>query len=238
MNTTNNKYISIDVITSRILKHPLLKDLNYEDIISYTVDVLRLVNMPRSYVEKSCYLNIVDYKAKLPNDNLNIKTVDYIQGGYPNPMTIATDSLHNHMDKLTNKARNTSVLTYTIDYEMIKTNQESGVLFITYNTLQCDKDGLPMIPDNVALIKAIENYIKVQVFSVLVDLQKINRESLNRAEQEYCWYIGKAQTSYQGFLNEDDMESFLNDFKRLFIQNNTHGQRHMYNVNKELRYKN
>lgn len=239
MNNRNFQYVSMDVIANRILKHPLLKDLNYEDIISHAVDVLRLVNVPATYEEKSSYHDIIEYKAKLPDDNLNLKTVDFVHpSGNTTPMVIATDTLHNHHSKL-NKNRNLyqTVLTYSINGGMIHTNKETGRIFITYDQLKCGEDGFPMIPDSIPLIKAIENYIKIQAFGVMVDLNKIPGSSLQRAEQEYSWYIGKAQAEFQGFVNDDDTESFLRDFKKLFIETTNHKERNMYNVNREQRYR-
>lgn len=240
MNTRNFQYISMDVIANRILKHPLLSSINYEDIISHAVDVLRLLRMPASYEEKGSYHDLIEYKAKLPDDNLNIKTVDYVShSGQTTPMVIATDALHNHNSKLTSgRISGQTVLTYSINGGMIQTNQENGRIFITYDQLKCGENGVPMIPDSVPLIKAIENYIKVQVFTVLVDLNKLPGQSLQRVEQEYSWYIGKAQTEFQGFINDDDTESFLRDFKRLVIENTNHKERNMYNVNREAKLRN
>jgi len=237
MNNLNYKFLSTNVIASRILKHPLLKDMNYEDIISHIVDVLRLVNVPRTYIEKSCYKNIVDFKAALPSDALNIKSIDYSQNGDLIAMPMATDGRHTQLDKTKYKTYSGKI-SYTLNGNIVHTNCEDGILFIIYDALMCDGEGYPMIPDNIPLIKAIENYIKVQVFTVLVDLGKLNQNSLQRAEQEYSWYIGKAQTQFQGFQNVDDLDRFLSDFKRLFPLNNTHHNRNRYNVNKELRYKN
>lgn len=237
MNKNNFKYISMDVIASRITKHPLLKDINYEDIIAYTVDVLRLVNVPRSYEEKAEYLPVIEFKAQLPTNCLNIKSVDYIINERPYAMKMATDTIHNHISKLANPRGNESAYTYSLNANIINLNQEEGTIFVVFDTLKCGEDGYPMIPDNVPLRLAIENYIKKNIFSVYEDLGKINGRAVEKAEQEYSWYIGKAQSDFQGFVNDDDMESFLVDFKRLFIQNNTHNNRHQYNVLREKRYK-
>jgi len=237
MNKNNYNFISMDVVASRITKHPLLKDINYEDIIAYTVDVLRLINMPRSYEEDSFYAEVIERKAKLPSDNLNVKTVDYIVNGQAYPMVIATDSLHNQIHKLKEKRRNESAYTYSLNAGLIHCNQEDGVVFVTYDKLKCGEDGYPMIPDSVNVRLAIENYIKKEIFGVFFDLGKIPERSVQKAETDYDWYIGKAQTEFQGFINDDDMESFLRDFKRLFIQNSTHKDRHMHNMLREKRYK-
>lgn len=237
MNNRNFKYVSMDTIANKVMKHPLLKDINYEDIIAHTVEVLRLVKVPGVYEEESCFREIMEFKAKLPSDNLNLKTVDYVRGTQHVPMVIATDSLQKHLHKLAPSRNNHSAYTYTVNGGMIHTNKESGTLFITYEQLKCDDNGVPMIPDSMALSKAIENYIKQEVFAVMVDLGKIGPGSLARAEREYAWYIGKAQTEYQGFQNEDDTESFLRDFKKLFIESTNHKERHMYNVNREVKMK-
>ena len=237
MDNLNYKYISTDVIASRILKHPLLKDMNYEDIISHIVDVLRLVQVPASYVEESCYINIVDNKAQIPNNALNVKSVDYSNSGRLIAMSMATDQRNTQLHN-TKYQDYSGKMTYTLNNNKIHCNFKEGVLFVIFDTLKCDGEGFPMIPDNIPLIKAIENYIKVQVFTVLVDLGKLNQNSLQRAEQEYGWYIGKAQTQFQGFKNVDDLDRFLSDFKRLFPLANTHSSRDRYNINKELRYKN
>lgn len=243
MNKNNYRFISIDIVANRIKKHPLLKDMNFEDIIAYTVDVLRLVSVPRSYEEKGEYLTLSEFKAKLPTNCLNVKSVDYVKGSNMIPMVIATDTLNKHISKVQSKSAarkpvNSLNYTYTLNANKIYTNQDEGQVFVVYDTLKCGEDGYPMIPDSVPLRLAIENWIKFNVFSVFEDLGKISGRAVERADQQYSWYIGKAQTEFQGFINDDDMESFLRDFKRLFIQNKTHGDRGLYNSLREQRYKN
>lgn len=129
MNNLNYNYLSSDVIASRILKHPLMKDMNYEDIISHIVDVLRLVNVPRAYEENSCYRNIVDFKAALPSDRLNIKSVDLIISGYPTPMVLATDTKSTQIDKIKYPVFS-GRYTYTPNADRLHTNCETGMVFV------------------------------------------------------------------------------------------------------------
>lgn len=241
MNKNNFKFVSMDIVASRVTRHPLLKDMNYEDIIAYTLDVLKLAAVPRSYEEKGEYIDVEEYRARLPLNCLNVKTVDFIDGDdMLIPMVMATDSLHNHIHKMPSdnaKKRNECVYTYTLNGDRIYINQEEGRLFVTYDTIKCGDDGFPMIPDSTALRLAIENWIKFNVFSVYEDLGKISGRAVEKAEQQYSWYIGKAQAEFQGFINDDDMESFLRDFKRLFIINKDHHTRGMYKVLREQRYR-
>lgn len=238
MNNANYKYVSINTIAARVTKHPLLKDLNLEDIIDHTVDVLRLVNIPKTYVEKSCYKNVIDYKAAIPTESLKIVSVDHVSNNsHLTPMVQSTDTHQAVLEKLPTVI-GSGALTYKQASDRIHTNFKDGLVFIVYESLECDKDGIPKIPDNISLMKAIENYIKVQVFSPMVDMQKLNQNALHRAEQEYSWYIGKAQTDFQGFDNDDSKETYLSDFKRMFDNVRTHKDRHRYNSNRELRIKN
>lgn len=238
MNNNTTGYISIDVIANKIYKNPLLKDINFEDIIDYTLSVIRIAKVPGIYQEESCFKEVDNYMVSIPKSALNIKTIDYCYGKNLIPMIISSDSLSNHNQKLDNRnddfAHNGySTKTYNINNNIIKTSFPKGTIFITFDTIKIDENDIPMIPNSEALLRAIEAYIKVQVYSVLVDLQKVSERALNRAEQDYLWYIGKTQTEYQGFKNEDDMESFLNGWKRQFLSSNDHSTRYSQESRKE-----
>lgn len=227
MNSKNNNYISLDVIANKIYKNPILKDLNYEDIIDYAVSVLRILNVPGIYVEESCYKDIVDHKVALPKYALNLKTADMCIGGNLIPMVMSTDSLIKHVSKTKdNKDYITNNYTYSINNNILITSENCGRVFITFDTLKLDKDEIPMLIDSEALLRAVEAYIKVQVYTVMVDLGKLPEKALNRAEQEYYFNVGKVQSQQQGFTNEDEMESFLNANTRMFPTKNNHSNRY------------
>jgi len=191
-------YISIDVIANKIFKNPLLKDVNFEDIIDHTLSVIKIAKVPGIYHEESCFKDIDNHMTTLPKNALNIRTVDYCYGKNLIPMVMSTDSLSNHIQKINsnnninNLHNGYSQKTYSINNNIIKTSFPNGTIFITFDTIRVDENDIPMIPDSEALLRAIEAYIKVQVYSVLADLQKVSERALNRAEQDYLWYIGKA----------------------------------------------
>lgn len=230
MNHNTTGFISIDVIANKIFKNPLLKDVNFEDIIDHTLSVIKIAKVPGIYHEESCFKDVDNHMISIPKNALNIKTVDYCYGKNLIPMTMSSDSLSNHIQKLPNRSDNLhngySQKTYSINNNIIKTSFPKGTIFITFDTIRVDENDIPMIPNSEALLRAIEAYIKVQVYSVLADLQKVSERALNRAEQDYLWYIGKAQSEYQGFKNEDDMESFINGWKRQFLSQKDHSNRY------------
>lgn len=228
MNNKNFNYVSLDVIANKIYKNPLLKDVNYEDIIDFALSVIKIAKVPGVYVEESCYKDVVDYKAAIPKNALNIKTVDYCSGDSLTSMVKSSDSLSKQVDKIRTGRYNDQFTkqTYNINNQIIKTSFCDGKIFITFDTIKVDDDNIPMIPDSEALLRAVEAYIKMQVYTILVDLGKLSERALNRVEQEYYFNIGKVQTEFQGFNNEDDMESFINGFKRTFISDDSHDTRY------------
>lgn len=65
-----NKYISIKVILDRLLRHPLMQELQFETAVDYAVDFMRIVGcnkMFEEYVEK---VQIVNYRADLSRFNI------------------------------------------------------------------------------------------------------------------------------------------------------------------------
>jgi len=224
MNRSHN-YVSIDVIANKIYKNPLLKDINFEDIIDYTLSVIKILRVPGVYKEESCYKEIENHMVALPKIALNIKTVDLCIGNRLIPIRESTYSLSNHTDKI-NQNYNHHNNTYSINNQILKTSCKQGKIFITFDTIKVDNDNIPMIPDSEALLRAVEAYIKIQVYTVLVDLNKLSERALNRAEQEYYFNVGKAQSEFQGFNNEDSIDSFLNGWKRTFNSEDEHRNRH------------
>jgi hypothetical protein len=110
---------------------------------------------------------------------------------------------------------------------------KEGRVLLVYDVINCDEDGIPLVINSEALIKAITSYIKTQVFEVLVDLGKLPESSLMRAEREYCWYIGQAQTEFAGLGSVDEMESFINQHISLFDVKSLHTDRYESASDKE-----
>jgi len=107
MNSKSVTYVSLDLIANKVLRHPLMKSLNYEDIIDHAVAVLKLVKVPGIYKEHPHFSVIDNHLVHIPKEALNLKKVEYI---YPDgsmiPMIASTNSLGNQPGIL--DARNVS----------------------------------------------------------------------------------------------------------------------------------
>ena len=272
MNSKSVTYVSMDLIANKILRHPLMKSFNYEDIIDHAVSVLKLVKVPGIYKEHPHFAVIENHLAQIPSEALNLKKVEFVhEGGGQTPMVKSTNSLGKQMGLLdtrtayaksaqasmdysqeiytdpsvrhVNKETHSCVtrtessentFKYQVNNQHIVSSIKEGKLMMVYDRINADDDGIPLIPNSEALIKAITNYIKVQAFEVLVDLGKISERSLTRAEQEYSWYIGAAQTEFQGIDSDDDMEAFLNNHVGLFNVSSLHSDRYESSSDKEV----
>lgn len=72
-----NNYVSIKLILDRILRHPLMQDLSLETAIDYTVDFIRIVGMPKMFMEKEGKVEIDNYRGLLPDDVHQIISVHH-----------------------------------------------------------------------------------------------------------------------------------------------------------------
>lgn len=258
MNSKSVNFVSLDMIANKMLKHPLMKSLNYEDIIDHTISVLRLIKCDGFFKEEPKVLELYHHRAGIPKKALNLKTVSYIQGSGAIPMVKSSNVMANIPGMMRSSPQNTTLqnvyepfsqeilntpgvagsskiinereykvssdsMKYSLNGNVIVCGPSEGRIVITYDTIMTDEDGIPMIPNSEALIKAISNYIKVQVFEVLVDLGRLQVSTLNRAETEYSWYIGQAQTEMQGIGSVGEMEAFINNHTKLFNVGSLHG---------------
>jgi hypothetical protein len=271
MNSKAVTFVSLDLIANKILKHPLMKSVNYEDIIDYALTVIKLCKSPGAVKEETCFRRIENHLVQIPKQSLSINAVEYVdERGNQTPMRMSSNTLGKQFNKLDTKiaygksiqssfdysdgiyndpgvdlvVKETDVFKvstqeicstfkYQVNNNHVVCSMESGKVMLVFNVINTDEDGIPLIVNSEALIKAIENYIKTQVFEVLVDLGKLSEGSLARAEREYCWYIGQAQTEFAGLSNVDEMESFINEHVSLFNVSSLHSDRYESSSDKE-----
>lgn len=141
------------------------------------------------------------------------------------PMTYGTDNFHSiyhatNSPDLKYKAE----YTYTLNNNYIQTNFEEGNVMMAYKAINTDTDGMPLIPDNSSVQMAIEFYIKWKFLEDSGSDEPFVERTMNKAEQQYCWYVGQAGTSMES-LSMDEYESFANMMSKLYIVENQHGNR-------------
>lgn len=210
------KYISIKVILDDLLDNPLLQNLTLERVVSYTVDFIRKVGMPKVYENKVTTLDIKDYRAVLPCDFHKIIQVREVGPSEALVLRESTDSFH-----FAKKKGPSYSLTYKIQGRVIYTSFKEGQVELSYESIPVDKDGYPLIPDNSSFKEALELYITKKKYRVLLDTGKIRGDIYTSLCQEYAFAVGQAQNSLI-MPSLDEMESLSNMWNSILPHTHEH----------------
>lgn len=211
---TEIRYVNIREVLSRILRHPLLQDCNLEQAIQYTLDFIGIFGMPDFYEDKEVDVEIEDYRGLLPCDMVEINMVKDKKRGIPlRSMTSVFNPGGRHYHHLKHEPQ------FKTQGRVIFTTFKCGEVHISYKSIHVDDEGLPMVIDNPKFLKALELYIKCQVFSILFDLGKITPQVLQHTEQEYAWAAGQLEGEFKT-LSISETETVTNILNQLIVRNN------------------
>ena len=210
------------------MEHPLLQDVTMERVIKYAADFMQIVGVPKMFDNKTAKLEVTKYKAQLPCDFYSILGVRMSDSHIAFRAT--TDIYHMSDDK--ECPDNYRDLTYKLQGNYIFTSIEEGEIEISYLSIPVDEEGLPMIPDNVKYINALELYIKKRLFTILFDQQKLHQSILQNVQQEYAWAVGQASNDLIK-PSVDEMESISNMWNQAIWSTTDHRNSFRDSGNKE-----
>lgn len=134
----------------------------------------------------------------------------------------ATDTFHEFYNRSDMTAL-TPNNTYKFNGNYVYTSFSTGIMDVAYDGLLLDEDGIPMIPNDVAVEKAIENNIKREYFGIMQDMGKDVVRAYQRANEDYLWAVGQAQ-SHAAFASIDKREAMSNTYRRLIGNDDQHAQ--------------
>lgn len=209
----------------KVTRHPLLKDIPFETVIDYAVDFIRIVGVPPSFIEKTQVIEVTNYRGELPCDfyeMIQVRLAKSCDKGFENykehpVFRYTTDSFH----LSTNKTKYTD-LTYKIQGSCIFTSPlKDGSIEISYMAMPIDDEGYPLIPDNSAYTRALQAFIKREWFTIQFDQGKINQTIMAKADQDYAWAVGQAQTDLIR-PTIDQMQSITNMWNTLIPRHYEH----------------
>ena len=196
-----NKFISINEVLSRLLRNPLLQDVNIEQAVQYTVDFIGIFGLPPFYTVKTETLPIDNYRVLLPDDLVSIDSISH-NGSYLNVVSPGIEDYG-----------------YKTQGRVLYTSFKSGEITVIYKSIPIDNNGFPYLIDNPVVLKALEAYIKKEVFTILFDMGKIQPQILQHAEQQYAWLAGQLQSEFST-PSVAEMEKLKNMWCSLVQRNN------------------
>lgn len=225
--------LTMNDILYRVYANPILRNVRKVDVVDHVKSLTKLLNIPATFVEKSVNLHIKGFRAPLPQDLYKILGVTSLDtpGGTPGVRLKSTaDSRIQH--NRDNPSSYPTNVTYKEVPGLIYMDKEEADIEVIYTAFNVDENGFPLLPDNESLLKAIENYIKVQYFTILVETGHMPDKVLDRAEKQYEWYVGQATNSF-ATPTEDEAETIFDAIVRLIPNRDSFFVNFKYDSNTE-----
>ena len=198
------EYISIRELLSRVLRHRLLQEFTLEQAIQYTIDFIGIFGFPQLYEDKEAEVEICDYRGKLPCDLIEIMMVKECRTNLPlRSMTAVFNPGGKYYNHLRQEPQ------FKTQNRVIITSFPKGKVIIAYKAIPVDDEGLPLLINNPKYLKALELYVKCQMFTDLFDEGRIQPQVLQHTEQEYAWAAGQLSEEFKT-PSVAEMESITN----------------------------
>lgn len=220
-------------ILDRVMRHPMMRDIPFETAVEYAVDFISLMATPALYEEKTAVIEVHDWRGQLPCDFVEMIQVrmagkQHCNRWYkccdkhiPMPLTYRKSIGSFHMSDRKPSAAITGELTYKTQGMVIFTSTKDADVEIAYRAFATDDEGFPLLPDNPVFLRGLENYIKLQWFTILFDEGKISQQVMTNTQQEYAWAAGSAQSEFAR-LDLDDAETLANTFRTMLPRTHEH----------------
>ncbi|TXG85789.1 MAG: hypothetical protein E6R13_01655 [Spirochaetes bacterium] len=114
-------------------------------------------------------------------------------------------------------------VTYKLNNNHIFTSFPTGRVLMSYRAYPVDKEGYPLIPDNIKFKQAVQAYLRFKLDYRLWRKGELLREVFEHSEREYMWYVGAATVA--GLMPSlDKMESWKNQMTSLIPRYSEHGR--------------
>lgn len=212
-------YTDINVIADRIKRHPLLEDIPFETILDNAVEFVKILGIPKAYLEKTDVVEVENYRGVLPCDFYKMIQARTLDGDY---FRESTDSFHMSpaKEREGNRKRLTGI-TYKIQGRYIFTSMPRCLMEVAYWALPIKEDGTVLIPDNGTYPRALEYYIKMKCFETLFDQGKISPQVYANVQQQYGFAVKLASNDLVR-PSLDMMESISNSWNKLLPSKRDH----------------
>ena len=225
------QYTNIRRVLDELHRHPLLSDLTLEQVISYVVSFIGIFGMPKLYQDKEEVLHIDNFRAKLPCNCIQINQIKECKTGVC--LRSITDNFmpREHYDRSAGY-KIPQELSFKTQGQVLYVSFKTGDISISYKSIPVDKDGFPLLIDNPVFLKALEAYIKREVFTILFDMGKISPAVLQNTQQQYAFLAGQLQSEFT-IPSISEMESIKNSWCTLIQRTSSFNDGFKNNGNQE-----
>ena len=198
-------YINIREVLSRILRHPLLKNVTLEQVIQHTTDFIGVFGMPKLFEDREETIHIEDFRGRLPCNCIQINQIKECKTG-----TCLRSMTDNFMPREQHDviigSKLPKELSFKTQGQVLYVSFKTGDVSVSYKSIPIDDEGLPLLIDNSVFLKTLELYIKKEEFEMLFDEGKISPAVLQNTQQRYAWLAGQLQSEFT-IPSQSEMES-------------------------------
>lgn len=229
------QYTSINRVLDELMRHPMMRDLTLEQVVSYTVTFIGLHGLPRMYQDKVEAVEIHQFRGILPCDLIEITQVKDMQtllclramtDNFPHALEPkrkepCIDPMNNMKPKkdwyIPEAHRLAEEPSFKTQGRIIFTSFPEGTIEVAYKAIPVDNDGFPMLIDNPIFLEALKAYIKQEVFTIKFDMGNLQAGVLQNAQTEYCWKSAQLNSEFM-IPSQSEMESIARAFNTMIPQ--------------------
>ena len=229
------KYVDVAYVIERVYRdYGFDLEIKFDEVIEWVWDVISLIGAPQPLVDKvtdgsngPAPITIENYRGDLPSDLHSV----FLARDYESklPMVCKSSSFLRDMDQMFQRE---SQYSYTLNNNYIFTSFEEGQVELHYKAFPTNALGMPMVPDNIKFIMAVQAYIAERIGFRLWMQDHLAQGKYTKLEQERLFYIGAAGTAAHT-PSIDEMESIKNRFLRLRIHTDLHDASFIYSPDSE-----
>ena len=208
----NYKHVSVLSIVERITRDTEYTDVSVPSMIEWVWEILELLNIPVTFLDLTCEVDIVNYRGSLPVTLRKLTSarefysqMPMIEGTdlffrSPNSKTGVASSAHINetggpttptTDQMSS-VNDTAQYKYKIENGYIIPEFFDGKIEIAYQAYPLDEFGYPMIPEDIKVINAVKFYIIERLDYKLFRSGKIADKVYNDSKVESQWAISSA----------------------------------------------
>jgi len=217
----NPGYTSIERIVENVIRDTGFTDeISWSDIVEWVFIAQELINVPNSYIKKVTDDNkdwgnyppvqIVNGRGELPCDFHKLISIRE----YCNKLPTVGDTGNFLQSKNDPNINHYSNITYTINNGYVFTNIEEGYLEVAYWAFPTDENGIPMIPDDVMYLKAVEAFLTERIARRMWLQDKLSTDKYRALEQDWLFYVNSARTK-SSLPSYEQAEALKNQILRL-----------------------
>lgn len=205
------KYTSIKRVLDDLLDHPMLRDLTLEQVVRYTMRFIAKHGYNNLYQDKQDVVDIKDFRGLLPCGIVRIDQVRDCKTGLC--LRAMTDTF------LPGTGIPTVELSFKVQGDVLFTSFPDGQVEVAYKGIPIDEDGFPLLIDNEIYLGALEQFIKLQIFTIKFDQGKVAAGILQNTKQDYAWAAGQLRSEFT-IPDINEMQSISNAMTHLIPRMN------------------